>query len=192
MGKPPDTKFCKVCAAPMRPSARYCTECKSYQTLLARFLSSIDLQALIALVPVITLAFVFVKDRLVHHGSDVRITAQSCRRSGARLIASNLGDRAAALKSVTLWLDRSGAAPAPNDVYRLVPKESTARPENVLQFEPQKLKFMELRAINRAGNDTTLPVANGGVCAYRLLVELIEFDQKPKSVTASCNCEHGP
>ncbi len=65
------------------------------------------------------------------------------------MIASNLGDRAAALKSVTLWLDGGGTTP--EEVYRLVPRDVAAPPDVALQFEPQKLKFMELRAVNRAG-----------------------------------------
>jgi hypothetical protein len=184
----PEVPVCNVCAAPLRPGARFCTECKNFQGRVRRALSSLNLQALVAIVPVIALAFVFVKDQFIQHGSDIRASVRACTNKTVTLVATNLGDRAAVLKSARVWLDRGGSEPNENDIFALVPKDSKLEPEQAFQFEPQKLKFVVLRVVGRLGTDASLPRPESGKCTYRLSIDFIAFDHKPNRVDATCDC----
>ncbi|NQV58392.1 MAG: hypothetical protein HQ502_01920 [Alphaproteobacteria bacterium] len=188
MTDPVSSRHCVICAAALPDGARYCTNCKKYQGWFTRFLGGLNVQALVTLVPIVTLAFVFVKDQFVVHGSDVRVTALSCERDAIRLAASNIGDRTAIIKSIRVGV-ASGSA-APNKTYPAQPLKNEDNPGKQLELQAQALKVYDLIVLNEQGQRFRLPTATAGApnCAYRLAVQIVAFDHAPDPKAASCPC----
>lgn len=181
-------RHCVVCASSLPAGARYCTICKKYQGWLKRFLGGLNIQALVTLVPIVTLAFVFVKDQFVTHGSDVRVTALSCERDAIRLAASNIGDRTAIIKSIRVGI-ASGSA-TPNRTYPAQALKTGEDPAKQLELQAQALKVYDLVVLNDQGQRFRLPTSTAGAanCTYHLAVEIVAFDHAPNPEAASCPC----
>jgi hypothetical protein len=107
-----DEAPCRICARPMPDGAAKCTVCGEYQSWSRRLLAGLNLSALVALVPIVTLAYAFLADRLSHHGSDLRATILECAGDRIRLFATNQGDRAAVMRGATYRIstDATGQA----------------------------------------------------------------------------------
>lgn len=86
---------CRVCGHPIPEKAQKCTKCGEFQSLGHRWLSSSMLNSLIALVPISTLAFAFIYDKLETKTSDLQFTLAACMAKQVELFASNQGNRAA-------------------------------------------------------------------------------------------------
>lgn len=182
------SRRCVICAAALPDSARYCTSCNKYQGWLTRFLGGLNVQALVVLVPVATLAFVFVKDQFVTHGSDVRVTALTCERDAIRLVASNIGDRAAIIKEIRVGVTSDSAAP--NKTYPAQLPRIGDGPGEPLVLPAQALKVYDLVVVNEQGQRFRLPAPTAGAtdCTYRLTAEIVAFDHAPDPKVASCAC----
>lgn len=182
---------CVICANALPAGARYCKECKKYQGWFTRFLGGLNIQALVTLVPVVTLAFVFVKDQFVTHRSDVRVTALSCKRDSIRLAASNIGDRAAIIKAIRVGA--TSGSTAPNKTYPAQALQNGDEPAGQMQLQAQALKIYDLVVLNEQGQQFRLPAATAGAgqaanCTYRIAVEIVAFDHAPEPKVASCAC----
>ena len=55
---------CKICAQEIPDGARKCTKCGEFQSLPWRVLSGFDLKGLLALLPLLTLIYAFLAERL--------------------------------------------------------------------------------------------------------------------------------
>ena len=73
--------------------------------------SGFDLKGLIALVPIVTLAFAFIQDRVERKESDVRIALVSCEQQNVNLFASNVGNRAAIIGSASFSINKRPSKP---------------------------------------------------------------------------------
>lgn len=188
MTDPGPSRHCVICAAALAEGARYCTNCKKYQGWLTRFLGGLNIQALVTLVPIVTLAFVFVKDQFVTHGSDVRVTALSCERGAIRLAASNIGDRTAIIKSIRVGV--AMGADTPNKTYPAQAQKTGEDPGKQLELQAQALKVYDLVVLNDQGQRFRLPTSTAGApnCTYRLTMEIVAFDHAPDPKLASCPC----
>ena len=179
-------RSCAVCGASLNKGARYCVACGRYQSPLRRFFESINVQSLVALIPIATLAFVFVKDRVVEHGSEVKASVSECTRQRIRVVASNAGDRNAVLKSATVGISVDGAKPA--QFYPLSPGDPGGNRSGV-ELQPQKVAFIDLFTVNQRNERFELPVpSTGASCTYQVRLELIAFDHAPLPVEANCPC----
>lgn len=87
--------LCRVCGHPIPKTAQKCIQCGEFQSLGYRWLSSSMLNSLIALVPISTLAFTFIYDKLETKESDLQFTLVACASKQVELFASNLGNSAA-------------------------------------------------------------------------------------------------
>ena len=114
-------------------------ECDSFQGSLRRFLTNIDVKSLVALVPILTLAYAFLQDRLVSHHSDLRVIALECAPETITVAAMNLGDRHGLLKEANVQLVTDGT----------VQKNTLLRAEYNLQpyilVEPSKTTVLTLK-----------------------------------------------
>ncbi len=176
---------CVICKAEIKTGARKCTSCNSFQGPLRRFLSGIDIKSLVALVPIITLAFVFIKDQVVTHQSDLQISILECTQDKVKIVASNLGDRAALLKpkaKLLVLLDgkksgglKSLVRSSDKEVPPLVSPDQTV----VASYNP---------ILNK--RTYTLPKYPQGVsnCQYKIIFDVIAFDHKPSPVEKTCVC----
>ena len=82
---------CRVCRKSLPDNAKKCTECGEFQSQFRRFLLGIDLQSLVALVPIVTLAVVFLWERVQPPGADMRVKLAECRKDKVVLAVANYG-----------------------------------------------------------------------------------------------------
>lgn len=101
----PDTKraqtycFCRVCAHELPEMARKCTKCGEFQSWHWRVLSSQALNGLVSLLPLLTLIFVFLGERLKSDSAHLALVPLRCTKTEVELVGSNLGKHYAAITS---------------------------------------------------------------------------------------------
>ena len=88
---------CSICKKKIPHGAKKCISCNSYQNILYRVFFNIDLQTLTALIPVLTLAFLVLKNQVVIHKSDLLITIINIHDNRIQVYVSNVGDRSGIL-----------------------------------------------------------------------------------------------
>ena len=175
---------CRYCRTELLPGARYCTTCKQHQSLWWRLVTGLDIKSLVALVPIATLAFVYVKDELLPHSSEVRVHPVDCTRAEVELVATNVGDRTAVLVSSVLQ-GHDGAGPFGSPI-RLVPRgESEPRPDITPEDSPVRLR---LAGAGAGGAAVRLPASSGEACRYVVRLDLLHFDQQVETVETGCPC----
>jgi hypothetical protein len=171
--------LCRICAKPIPVGARKCTECDEYQNYVWRIASGFDLRGLIALVPIVALAFAFIQDRVEKKESNLRVALVSCEPKKVNLFASNVGTRAAII---------SDASFQTNDL--------PAQPMTVsLSSDKRLIDGGETRAIELSVNPQLSP---GGLvpyeergkqtCSVSITVNTIAFDHKPDPHVMVCDC----
>ena len=173
---------CRVCAKPMPAGAAKCTECGEYQSWSRRVLAGIDLSALVALVPIVTLAYAFLAERLSHHGSDLRATVLECADDRIRLFATNQGDRAAVLRGAAYRISTDGAG-------RMRPLAFGIADGDRL-FEGGANRALVLQAPVRDGIAPPLVPHDlaGGDCRIMIEIDTVAFDQTATPLEAVCAC----
>jgi hypothetical protein len=70
--QPPAYVVCRYCASPMVRGAKFGDGLRQFQRVRDRVLHGIDLSSLVALVPVATLAFTFLRTHVTSAESDVK------------------------------------------------------------------------------------------------------------------------
>jgi hypothetical protein len=174
---------CDICKSEIKKGAKKCTRCNSFQHPVRRFFAGMDVKSLVALVPIVTLAFVFVKDRIVVHKSDLRITIMDVNRDGVRIAVSNLGDRAAILHegAELVFVVNGVADPRP----RLLLKDPN--PPGVPLIKPGESSVLEFLAVGK--DNTKIPLdacpPDGTECIYKVSFHTIAFDHEPQTVVQS-------
>ena len=175
---------CVICKSKIKRGAKKCTRCNSFQHPVRRFFSGIDIYALIALVPVVTLAFVFVKDHVVVHKSDLRVAILDCEHDRIRVVASNLGDRAAILheRATLLFVVDGQADPRP----RLLMKDPQSAVSPLIK--PGESLLIDFFPVTKNGKKARLDVcpADSKQCEYKVTFSVIAFDHKPYKIVMSC------
>jgi hypothetical protein len=182
-------KKCVICKSPLNEGAIQCLACKGFQHPVRRFLSNLDIKSLVALVPIITLAFAFLQDRFSVHESHVIVRALDCTDSRIELVATNTGERPGIIKAakVMVYLDDDSV----DEGLRLknFGRGSTAE---YMVVNPEEQVFLTMSPMV---GQAVAPLRNhpAGVekCTYRMAIEIIEFQQQSnekKIIHTSCNC----
>ncbi len=175
---------CRFCATAMPPSASYCNECKHFQRTRDRLLGDINLQALVTLVPIATLAFAFLNQTVVFPYSKLSASVSRCSRNDVVLALSNSGTRTAIVDG--------GAAtflPAKADYNRsLRPPGDAFTPVVVKPGEAMVTRF----AFVDANGEDALPapqLQEPEVCRFTIALSTLEFGGRRAIVNAGdCRC----
>lgn len=174
-----DPTQCRICAMPMPEGARKCTECGEYQSLVWRIASGFDLKGLIALVPIVTLAYAFIQDRVEKKESDLRIALVACRQQAVELFASNVGNRAAII----------GGASFQTNSQEPQPLLVTLPPKNRL-INGGETRAIELRIDPQASPGGLVPFEERATpaCTVTITIETIAFDHELEPRVIVCDC----
>ena len=180
---------CVICRSPLNEGALQCLACKGFQNPFRRFLSNIDIKSLVALVPVVALAFAFLQDRFSLHGSEVFVTALNCETSKIMIVATNTGDRPGIIKTGHVRVNIDGTTS--ENIHKLsITDDSEEKVYTVVKPEDQVF----LTVVPMEGDAVTLlPQHPIGIqkCTYQLELEVIEFKQQSnetKIIYTSCDC----
>ncbi len=169
---------CRVCGHSLPVAAKKCTTCGEYQHPLYRWLSGNVLSGLIALVPICTLAFTFVYDRLAPKASDLQFILTRCDAKQVELFASNLGNRAAILSHAEF---SSSGEYQPLQIR--------------LEVADKLVNGGDTRAIILSTIDTISPgglvpfsLRQSADCRIKIRLHSVSFAQKPSSQELTCAC----
>jgi hypothetical protein len=170
---------CRICAEPLPEGARKCTKCGEFQTFLARLLAGLDLHGLVALVPVATLAFVFLQERVGVVRSDLRFALVACSQTDVSLMASNVGNRAGVIAEASYNLG--------NEQPRQLILE--LKPDARL-VDGGKTRIFELRVDHEISPGGLVPFEMQGRpdCQVVITVETFTFEQHTKKQKVICDC----
>lgn len=168
---------CVVCRSPLLQGARKCVTCDSYQHPLRNLLAGIDIQGLVALIPIATLAFVFLRDQMMTPKAEMRLASLSCAGDSLTLAVANIGNRDALFagayisgiegQSFLLNIDLEEAEP-------LIP--------------PKETRIYELRAIDAAGNKKGLGLSQKRPCDYEISPRSLSLTDAVENSSAICAC----
>ena len=174
---------CKICAQPMPSAALKCTNCGDYQSGLRRLLAGLDIRSLLALIPVATLALVFVRDQFVTPYAGLRVATLSCRGDLVRVAAANLGNRDALFAGILLRKTDSENRKKPLTM-KLVGDKS----EDKLLVKPGGTHIYELEAVGSDGRALGLNLQTQGGCDYEIKLNALAFEEEVKNPNWSCAC----
>jgi len=170
---------CRVCGHPIPKKAQKCIQCGEFQSLSYRWLSSSMLNSLIALVPISTLAFTFIYDKLETKESDLQFTLAACMSKQVELFASNLGNRAAIFTHAEFTTNQENLQPL----------------QMQLSAEKKLIEGGETRSILLNTDDSKSP---GGLASYsarqqptcivQVRLYSISFNQKSSFIDVKCPC----
>lgn len=174
---------CRYCGSALGTGSRFCLQCKQFQGLFDRIVGGLNLGALVALVPVATLAYAYLNETFVRPYSEVTAIASRCTAEEAILAVSNSGTRAAIIET--------GAARSPmgRDFDRaLRPPGEAADPVVVKPGESRVLRM----ALASGADLSPLPAAmlpDGRDCRFDVSLSVLEFGGRRVSVPAGgCTC----
>jgi hypothetical protein len=177
-----DEALCRICARPMPDGAAKCTVCGEYQSWSRRLLAGLNLSALVALVPIVTLAYAFLADRLSHHGSDLRATVLECANDRIRLFATNQGDRAAVMRGATYRISTDAARQARPLAFAISDDDRL--------FEGGANRAVMLQAPAPTG--ITPPLVphdlTGNGCRLVIEIDTVAFDHTATPLEVACSC----
>jgi len=180
----PEAQPCRYCFAELRPGARYCVECKRFQSFWSRISGEINFTSLIALIPIATLAFAFLNEKVVVPYSRLSATVLRCSTNEVTAALNNTGTRDAIVEG--------GSA-------RFVP----VRPDfdRYLNLPGQEYKpvivgagksLVARLAFAEPGTFAPLPAPQLQApekCTYGITLSVVEFGGRRQSVEAGhCQC----
>ena len=171
---------CRICAADMLEDAIYCTNCRNYQSSIRRILAGIDVRSLLALIPVATLALVFVRDTLITPEADLRIASLSCQDDQIRIAAANLGNRDA-LFAGAMIRGRNFDTPLS---LKLLGDTS----ESSLLVKADGTHIYELEVVDQSGSTLGLQLHNRAACDYEIKLNALAFEEQVAEAQWSCAC----
>ena len=173
----PKGSLCVVCYSPIHQGAKKCVTCDSYQSPLRSILSGIDLQALITLIPIATLAFVFLRDQLVTPQADLRIASLSCAVDKVTLAAANVGNRDALF---------AGAYLSHDDGRRLLLNVDMDKSEPLIS--PGTTRIYKLAVLDKSGSPMGLQLSTERPCEYRITPRSVSLSDAVKHTDTVCAC----
>jgi hypothetical protein len=170
---------CRVCGNPIPEKALKCIQCGEFQNLGYRWLSSNMLNSLIALVPISTLAFTFIYDKLEKKTSDLQFALAACTVNQVELFASNQGNRAAIFTHAEFTTNKG-------------------------ELKPLKMQFSEGKKLIEGGHTSSIllttdnHISPGGLsthsdrqqatCIVQVRLHSISFNQKSSFRDVKCPC----
>jgi hypothetical protein len=174
---------CVICKHEIREGAKKCTECNSFQHPIRRFFSGINIQALVALVPIMALAFVFVKDQIVVHRSDLRVAVLECKKDRFRVVASNLGDRPAILNEDAKFDFVVDGVTDPRPRFLTKDPKSPITP----MIKSGETVIVDYLPVTKDGKKAYLDVclSSSKHCEYKLTFDVLSFDHKRYQIKIS-------
>ena len=176
----PPARGCRYCASDLRPGAIYCTTCSRFQSRWQALLGGVTLSAVLSVIPVVTLAYAFLRTNVILPRSRIDATVLSCTQSQVRLAVSNSGNRGAMFLGGSATLDEATADP-----------QSRKLGQEALLLNPGDLKLVDLAMLSReAPYDPVDMPLRAKDCRYRLTLDVLEVPRNtPRQVTATCACE---
>ena len=176
--KPP---ACKVCRKPIEIGARKCTECDSYQDWRRHFsIGTVVLSLLIALISVTTTGIQVMQGLLAKEQSDIRFSLLRYGPDSIKIMGSNLGDRAGALRQATLKIKSSDKV---ENTYNLVWEDVE------LVIKPGSWRLFSMKpAIENTPIKLVQLASVPGECRHSIEFEVLAFDHNPRSFTIEYSC----
>ncbi|MGI9503078.1 MAG: hypothetical protein ACR2RE_08505 [Geminicoccaceae bacterium] len=107
----PPERRCRFCDKKLSERARKCLHCEEYQSRLDLVLSGLDLKGFVALLPVATLAYVFLTERLTTDSTKLRLELVECKKDSALVLSTNTGNKAAIVKEALFAVLPDNAKP---------------------------------------------------------------------------------
>lgn len=170
---------CKICAKDLPDGARKCTECGEFQSPAMRILAGLDLKGLIALVPIVTLAYAFIQDRIEGEFSRLDVALVSCTEDTVTAFVSNIGNKNGIITRATYTT--AGSEPRAFEL----PEPSESR-----LFEGGESRIIELK-VNRQispGGLVPFDARQKPDCGVDIAIETLAFDHSTRARTLSCDC----
>lgn len=177
-----DVSRCVVCMHPIIPGAKKCTKCNSYQNFFISILSGLDIKSLVALVPVVTLAFVFVKDQITTYKSELKIVPLECGLDSIKIATANVGNKDALFAGTKLMRSDSDK----NTPFINMRFSNTA--ESELVIEPGKVKVYKMMALDKTGGSLGLNLSESNPCQYYILPHSVNFTEASTQPEKVCAC----
>lgn len=180
---------CVVCAREIPEGARKCHQCGEFQSFAWRLAAGLDLRGLLALLPLLTLIYAFLADRLEVQASDLRLTAVSCQQDRVTLFGSNTGNRSAVLAGVRFAVGRSagdGSAGDGSAGGALDPEADTGG--RIFEAGSSRLLTMTVDARRNPGGLVPFDARQDPECRVDLTFEIVQFDHSRTEATSSCAC----
>ncbi len=172
-------KACKICTKKIPDSARKCLECGEFQSLHARIFAGLDLTALLALLPLLTLIYAFLAERIEVPRSEIRIVPVACVQYAVTVFASNIGNRMALLKSAQF-----AAGNEPTGTFNL-PKDLSNR---LFEGGASRLLTLTVDRRHKPNGLANFQSARAKSCTVNLTFSILQYDHSEDQETASCVC----
>ncbi|MEO1091114.1 MAG: hypothetical protein AAFX81_10800 [Pseudomonadota bacterium] len=176
---PATTKACKLCARQIPFEAKKCNDCGEFQSVFTRVVRGIDLKALLALLPLLTLIYAFLADRLEVARSDLQVAAVACEAESVTLFASNAGTRTALLQHVGF-----AATGDEESVFEL----PTDLPQRVFAAGEARLIEVHVDAGRNPAGLASFQSRQRPDCAVALRFEILNHDHTVTEEDQTCAC----
>ena len=143
-------------------------------------LADFNLQSLIALIPIVTLAYAFIHDHVQAKHSELKIAPLSCQTDRIHIIASNIGNSAAIITAAKFFTGE--LSPKPLNI--VLPLEQTV-------IEGGDSRTMELKVDMTASPGGLVPyeLRNTPNCTVKIVIDTVAFGDEltyPKEVKCAC------
>lgn len=170
---------CIICKYPIIPGAKKCIKCDSYQNILISILSGMDIKSLVALVPIVTLAFVFIKDQFTVYEAEINIAPLACNQDTVKVAVVNGGNKDAIFAGLDL---------EKNDGKNNINMQFSNEPKSELLIESGKVKIYEFTAVDKSGNGLGLNLSSNNPCIYHIKARSVGFSEMPIIINKVCAC----
>lgn len=180
MNEPLQTTPCRICQHNILPGAQKCITCGSFQNVWRQVFADFNFQSLIALVPIVTLAYAFIVDRLEPKQSKLSIALLSCQAEKVSLFASNAGNRGAIITAASF---ASGDTPAAPLLINLAPDQKL--------IDGGETRALELAVDMTANPGGLVPYGsrNNPDCTVTVVVDTVAFgDELTSPQELQCAC----
>lgn len=182
-----DVRTCRYCASPLREHARYCIKCERFQNFWGRISGEINLTSLIALVPILTLSYAFLNEKLVLPYSRLSATVLRCKGEVTAAL-NNTGTRDAIVEGGEATFE-----PKRPEFDRYLNSHLNSPGETYSPVVVGAGKALVARfAYSEAGTFAELPAPELQApqkCTYRIAFSVVEFGGRRQTIDAgSCQC----
>ena len=177
------TKYCRFCQQGMPANASYCINCDHFQSIWLSVATKLDIGGLVALIPIATLCYVFVRSHLNSEHSDVKAVIVDCTLSNLEIAATNGGTRPGMVSGGTVQkIDDAGSGPLyalRADSGNTILKPGDAALIKMTIHEPSA----DLQDVNM------LPARKDAKCIYKVELNLLGFGANAVNpVPLECKC----
>ncbi len=170
---------CRICRNRMPEGAKKCTTCGEFQSAWWRVLTGFDLKGLLALLPLLTLIYAYLADRIEPEESDLRVYVAGCSAGAVELFGSNVGNRTAIMTGGTFAAGAEQASPL-----------KPAGKADAQVFPPSEAHIVTWQVDERRNPGGLAPfeARKDPACRVRLQFTVLQFDQSTTTLDAACDC----